>query len=392
MTSLRRVALLVETSRSYGRGVLRGIARYHGEQKQWLTYFQPHGLGDPPPAWLKHWDGHGVIARVDNQRTAAVLRGLRVPVINLRSSVSNLPFPFLGTDNQAVAELAANHLLEQGFRHFGFFELQRKPYPGFATRAHWFSQCVARAGYTCHIFQPKMPAAQGRGLSHQRQLQRWIKQLPKPVGIMAGNDDHGMQVLETCRQLKIEVPNQVAVIGVDNDEHLCNLSIPPLTSVELDCERIGYEAAVLLDSLMARRPAPTQIEMIKPRGIVRRTSTDVLAVEDDDVRRAITYIRGHACQGIRVSDVFRRVGVSRPALEAKLRAIFRRTIHQEIQRVQVERAMELLRDTRLPIKQIAHEAGFTTVQYMTRLFGKAAGETPARYRTRIRVEASGRDL
>lgn len=391
MSSLRRVALLVETSRAYGRGLLRGIARYHAEQKHWLTYFQPHGLGDPPPPWLKHWDGHGVIARVDNRRTAAVLRSLRVPVVNLRSSVANLPFPFLGTNNEVVAELAANHLLEQGFRHFGFFELQGKANPGFKTRAHRFAQCVELAGCSCDIFQPSTSAsAAGSRSSHQRQLQRWIKRLPKPVGIMAGNDDHGMQVLETCRQLNIEVPNQVAVIGVDNDEHLCNLSIPPLTSIELDCERIGYESAALLDRMMARQPAPTQLDMIKPRGIVRRTSTDVLAVEDGDVRRAISFIRANACQGIRVSDVFRHVGVSRPTLEVKLRSVLRRTIHQEIQRVQIARAMELLREARLPIKQVAREAGFTTVQYMTRLFSKATGETPARYRTRTRGEhASG---
>ena len=386
MAHLRRVALLVETSRAYGRGVIRGIARYHAERKNWLTYFQPHGLGDPPPAWLKQWDGDGVIARIDNRRMASSLAALRVPVVNLRSMIADLPFPFIGTDNQTVGELAAEHLLEKGFRNFGFFELQRKPDPGFEQRLHWFRNYVERAGYTCEVFQPEMVATPlRRRPSHRQQLTRWIKKLRTPVGIMAGNDDHGMQVLEACRQLNIRVPEQVAVIGVDNDEYLCNLSIPSLTSVELDCERIGYEAAVLLDRMMAGRPAPAQLEKIKPRGIVCRASTDVLAVEDPNVVRAIRFLRENACRGIRVTDVFAHVGVSRPTLEPKLRQILRRTIHQEIQRVQIARALELLRASSMPIKQVAREAGFSTVQYMTRLFGTATGETPACYRRRNRL-------
>jgi LacI family transcriptional regulator len=167
---------------------------------------------------------------------------------------------------------------------------------------------------------------------------------------------------------------------------LCSLSIPPLTSVELDCERIGYEAAVLLDRMMAGRPAPRRLEQIKPRGVVPRESTDVLAVDDEDVVRAIRYIRQNACRGIQVGDVFSHVGASRTWLEAKLRGILRRTIHQEIQRVQIDRSRELLRESSMPIKQVAHEAGFSTVQYMTRVFGVITGETPARYRRRNRIE------
>jgi len=384
MSSLRRVALLVETSRAYGRGVIRGIARYHAERKNWLTYFQPHGLGDPPPTWLKQWDGHGVIARIDNRRMASALAALGVPVVNLRSSIANLPFPFIGTDNQAVAEMAARHLLDKGFRHFAFFELQKKPYPGFAQRWHWFRAFVEQVGYDCHVFQPDLDNTSRRRASYRQQLSRWLKSLPTPVGIMTGNDDHGMQLLEACRQLEIRVPDQIAVIGVDNDEYLCSLSIPSMSSVELDCESIGYEAAVLLDRMMSKRPPPEELQKIKPRGVVCRTSTDVLAVDDQDVIRAVRYIRDNACRGIRVTDVFAHVGVSRATLEAKLRQVLRHTVHHEIQRVQVERAMELLRETSLPIKQVAHEAGFSTVQYMTRFFGAATGETPARYRRRIR--------
>lgn len=386
MASLRRVALLVETSRAYGRGLLRGIAQYHAEQKNWLTYFQPHGLGDPPPPWLKQWNGHGVIARIDNQQLAASLAALKIPVVNLRSTMANLSFPFIGTNNQAVAELAANHLLEKGLRHFAFFELRRKSYPGFERRLKWFRHTVEQAGAVCEVFKPTPTPATSRGRQqYQKQLHRWIKELPKPVGIMAGNDDHGLRVLEACRQLQIVVPDQVAVIGVDNDECLCNLSIPSLTSVELDCERIGYEAASLLDRMMAGRAAPKVLDQISPRGIVCRASTDLMAVDDAEVSRAIQFIREHACGGIRVTDVFAHVGTSRSRLEAKLRQTLRRTVHQEIQRVQVERAKLLLRESELPIKQVADAAGFSTVQYMTRLFGASTGETPARFRRRYRL-------
>ena len=386
MASLRRVALLVETSRAYGRGLLRGIAQYHAEQQTWLTFFQPHGLGDPPPAWLKQWNGHGVIARIDNRRLAASLSALRVPVVNLRSTMANLPFPFIGTNNQAVAELAANHLLEKGLRHFAFFELRRKSYPGFERRLHWFRHVVEQAGCTCDVFESDATPTTARSRhQYQKQLHDWIKRLQKPVGIMAGNDDHGLQVLEACRQMNLAVPDQVAVIGVDNDECLCNLSIPTLTSVELDCERIGYEAATLLDRLMAGRPAPPKLDQINPRGVVCRASTDLMAVDDVEVSQAIQFIRENACRGIHVSDVFKHVGASRSKLEAKLRQVLRRTVHQEIQRIQVERTKSLLRDSALPIKQVAEAAGFSTVQYMTRLFGAATGETPAHFRRRNRL-------
>jgi LacI family transcriptional regulator len=197
---------------------------------------------------------------------------------------------------------------------------------------------------------------------------------------MAANDDCGMHVLRACRDVGAVVPDQVAVIGVDNDEFLCGLSSPPLTSIELGCEEIGYEAAAVLERLMRGEKVPRRLAPVKPRRVVCRQSTDILAVDDEESARAIHYIRTHACARIRVRDVCNHVGASRARLEPTLRRILGRTIHKEIQRVRIERAKELLRSSGMTIKLIARASGFRTVQYMTRLFRSVTGTTPARFR------------
>jgi LacI family transcriptional regulator len=176
------------------------------------------------------------------------------------------------------------------------------------------------------------------------------------------------------------VPEQVAVIGVDDDEHLCDLSIPPMTSVDVNAEQIGYAAAELLDRMMAGRKAPARKTLLAPRSVVTRRSTDVLASEDPAVNLAAAFIRERGGRGLQVPDVTAHVRMSRASLEPRMKRVLGRTIHQEIQRVQLDRVKELLVASPLPIKQIAREGGFSCVQYLTRVFRSATGETPARYR------------
>ncbi|MBN2272500.1 MAG: DNA-binding transcriptional regulator [Sedimentisphaerales bacterium] len=378
---MRHVAILVETARAYGRGVIRGIARYNRQRGNWSTYFHPQGLGEPPPSWLKKWKGDGIIARIDNIKTANVIAEVGVPVVNLRSTLPHLPFPFIGADNKAVARLAAHHLLQRGFKHFGLCWYRRGYHRGFDVRQEYFRQCVEKVASSYNQFilrrgDLRSPAWE----KEQDRIVEWLLALPTPVGILTVNDDCGLQVLDACRRAGLSVPDQVAVIGCENDEYACSLSIPPLSSIDLNSERVGYEAAVLLERLMVGKPVPKRLPEIEPLGVIARRSTDVLATDDAKVVRAVRFIRSNACRPVTAMDVMEHVKIPRTTLQFRVRKVIGCTIHQEIKRVQIARAKELLSSTNMPIKRVARESGFANVQYFTRVFHQATGETPAKFK------------
>jgi LacI family transcriptional regulator len=377
----RRVALFIEASRAYARGLVRGVAQYNREQTQWSVHFTPQGPNDPPPSWLRTWNGDGILARIDNPAMAEAILATGLPVIDLRRALTDLGLPTIGPDDAVVARLALDHLLARGFRNFGFFGAPRGLHPSMDARADHFQRVAEEAGLECSVFCVRRRRASNGGWeSELDQVTRWLHELPKPAGVMTCNDDRGLQLLDACRRAGLLVPDEVAVVGVGNDDCLCNLALPPLTSIDLDPQRIGYEAARLLDQMMdsgVRHPPPLLIE---PRGILTRMSTDVLATEDQAVIRAVKFIRAHACERIRVGDVLKHVRMSRGALEPRIKQVLGRTIYQEIQRVQIERVKELLASTAAPLKQVAHQAGFNYPEYMMRVFRRATGQTPAQYR------------
>ncbi len=379
---MRHVALLIETSGSYGRGLLRGVAKYNREHARWSTYFHPHGLGDAPPEWMNTWEGDGILARVDTTAIADLLRNSGVPVVNLRGTVLNLRFPYVGPDHSAIAKLAAEHLLERGLKHFAFCGKEPGVHPGLDERGDSFKQTIEAAGFPCELFRSVECTPRHNWETEQDALAGWIAKLPKPVGVMACNDERGLQVLDACRRCGATVPDEVAVIGVDNDEYLCHLSIPPLTSVDVNAEQIGYEAAVLLDQMMQGKKMPTKAQFIAPRGIVTRLSTDVVASTDLEVNRALRFIRERGIGTLNVGDVLAHLGMSRASLQQRMKKAIGRTIHEEIERVRLARVKELLLIPDITIKQVARQTGFSSVQYMTRVFRAALGETPAKYRSK----------
>jgi len=197
---------------------------------------------------------------------------------------------------------------------------------------------------------------------------------------MAANDKRARHVLEACHTYDLRVPEEVAVIGVDNDDLLCELSTPQLSSIEQDAKRIGYEAIALLDRMMGGEKPRQRHFLIDPLGVVTRRSTDILAVEDRLVARTMTFIQSGAARGIRVRDVVNDLEVSRSGLETRFKAAMGYTIHAAIRKAQLQRARRMITETNLPMKEIAAGTGFKSVQHMTTLFGKAFGQTPARYR------------
>ena len=382
MPSRKNVALLIETSNAYARGLLRGVRGYLLEHGPWSIYLGEQRRGEPAPHWLEGWKGDGIIVRIENAEIAAAVARSRVPAVDVSAARLLPKLPFVETDDRMIAQLAAEHLLERGFRHLAFCGDDRFQWS--TLRRQFFTAEVTRAGKTCHIYAPSSSSATRKRPTtwdqEKRQLSRWLHELPKPVGVMAVYDIRGRQVLDACRELGIDVPDQVAVVGVDNDELLCDLSSPPLSSVIPDSERTGYEAARLLDLMMSGRKATMTGNLIRPLGIATRRSTDVLAIDDADVSRAARFIREHATEGIKVTDVLRAVPLSRRVLEARFKRALNRTPHDEIIRVQIDHVKRLLTQTDLALATIADRAGYKHAEYMTVAFKRATGMPPSQFR------------
>jgi LacI family transcriptional regulator len=293
------------------------------------------------------------------------------------------------TDNVQVASLAAEHLLDRGFRRFAYCGFRGLRYS--QQRQEAFVARVAAAGYPVSVFAPRLgdrkdalKLAEQRGQAGQCDLMAWLAELPKPIGLMACSDLRGQQVLNACRESGIEVPDQIAVIGVDDDEIVCRLSDPPLSSVAPDTQRIGFEAGLLLDRLMHGEASPPEPLLVPPQRIVTRQSTDVLAIDDQDVARAIHFIRQHACNGITINDVLKNVPMTRMTLKRRFMRVLGHSAKTEIMRVQVERVKQLLAETDLSQAKIAILAGFTHAEYLSAAFKQRTGQTPRQYRAASR--------
>jgi LacI family transcriptional regulator len=373
-----KVALLVETSNAYARGLLRGIVSYIREHRPWSLYLSEHNRGDRPPGWLAGWKGPGIIARIETPAMAAVARKLQMPIVDVSAARLIPSLPWFETDDGAIAHLAAEHLIECGFKQFAFAGDERFNWSNW--RCEHYQRSLKAAGHECHVYRP----SKGFSIDDERQvdeLAQWIRQLPKPVGIMACYDLRGQQVLDACRREGVAVPEDVAVLGVDNDDLLCELSDPPLSSVIPNAHRTGYEAARLLDEMMGGRKARGETHLIPPLGIATRQSTDVLAIEDRNVARAVHFIRQHACDGIKVNDVLRAVPHSRRLLESRFKKFLGRTPHEEILRVRLNRVKQLLTETDLSLEQIAERAGFAHVEYLSVAFRREEGMPPSAFRS-----------
>jgi LacI family transcriptional regulator len=380
-----RIGLVLSYSMEYCRGVLRGIKHYAEAKQHWIFTPIDPGLPELAPT-LRAVQPAGVTALVVSDALAEALTQLRRPLVNVSAYPPRGPIPRVGVDNVLVGRLAAAYLLDQGFRQFGFvghpnhtFSLQRQT---------GFCQVIEPTGHPLALYYehdslPFDPL--GRLWALDKDLRRWLQALPKPAGVFACNDIWGLQLSEACRQAGVQVPEDVAMLGVDNDDLLCELARPSLSSVAIPSEQVGYEAAALLDRLLARARAPTQPLLFPPVGVVTRRSSDVLAIGDPDVAAAVRFIREHAHLPLRVEDVVRAVPVSRRSLERRFRAVLHRGLWQEIRRVHLERAKDLLAASALPIHAVAERAGFSDAKQLSVVFRQETGLTPTAYRRQFRA-------
>lgn len=375
----RRVALLVETSNSYARGLIRGVIEYARTHGRWSVYLGEHSRGDEPPGWLRHWDGDGIIARVENARIAAAVAGSGRPAVDM-SAARLLPrLPWVETDDAAIARAAADHLLARGLAHFAYCGDDRFNWSKW--RCEHFGEVLRGYGRPCAVYRPRARAARDWD-ADEDELATWLASLPKPVGVMACYDIRARQVLDACRRAGLTVPDEVAVVGVDNDELLCDLCDPPLSSVQPDARTAGYRAAALLDQLMSGRRVRELAHRISPTGVVTRQSTDMVATSDADVAEALRFIRDNACSGITVKEVLQRVPLSRRVFEARFEALVGRTPHDEIERLRMDRVKQLLLGTDLPVGEVARRAGYRHPEYLSVAFRRYEGVSPTAFRAR----------
>jgi len=376
------IALLIETSLAPGRDILRGIARYVREHHPWGLYHEAHGLDDRAPTWLSRWRGDGVIARIQSPQVARAIASSGLPVVDVLGTVGGLPYPLVHVDNGAIARMAAGHLLERGLRHFGFFGIEGENWSEERYAAFCAAVAPGQDGLS-HVPSYQLPRDVLNRRSWEQvenRLARWVAALPKPVGIFVCSDQRGPQFLEACRRAGVAVPEDVAVVSVDNDEPLCEVCSPPLSSIDATHTAVGYEAAALLDKLLHGVVAPKKPVLIAPERVITRLSTQMLAVGDPAIGSALQMIREHAHEGLHVDAIARHAGLSRSVLQRRFRSELKRSVHQEILAVRIERARELLIKSNLPLAIVAERAGFRHQEYMGAVFKAHLGITPAKVR------------
>jgi LacI family transcriptional regulator len=377
---LPRVILLLETSRAYGRGLLYGIAKYSKLHGPWAFYREPRGLKTAIP-YLQNWSASGIIMR--NSVISKQMIELNLPTIMvLHESERHPHLPVVSTDSEKISKLAAEHLLNRGFRNFAFCGFNELAWSD--TRGEYFNKLINDAGFNVDTYYCPKSSRYKSWQNEQERMSEWLKSLPKPLGIMACNDDRGQHVLEACKIAGLTVPEQVAVIGVDNDALICDLCDPPLTSIVLNTEQAGYVSAELLDRLMHGEKMEGQEIIATATHVNRRQSTDILAINDDEVVSAIRFIKNNAKEKFSVNEVVNSTSVGRRRLETRFQKILNRSIQQEIRRVRVELIEQMLFSTDLSISEITSQFNFADVEHISRYFKKEKAMSLREYRKLFR--------
>ena len=381
----KRSVLLALTDTHHG--FFKGVARYAREHR-WHVVADMIYTAKIPVGWR----GDGIISFIgDRDDLAEFILSSGLPAVEISMVRNDINLPRVEGDSERIGQLAAEHFLERGFRHFAWAPflddvVNAERYRGFANR-------LAQAGSTCHL----MPAADSRHgnpatcdwTGRRKHLMRELKRLPKPLAVFCYNDCVAADIIDACDDAGLLVPEGVAVMGVDNDPILCECVRVPLSSVCHDLEGMAYQAAALLDRLMSGRKPPAQVVRVPPTGLVTRRSTDVIAIENLQVARALRYIQDHyANHLLGVDSVVAATELSRRPLEIAFREELKRTINEEIVRVRMEKAKNLLSTTNEKVVEIAAVTGFTQPSHPFRTFRKLVGMSPKEYRKKQSAKQS----
>lgn len=384
MKFLPKVVLFIDTSRACGQQILKGIAAY-------CNYFEPWRLSQKPPSYLEsgnydlscpeNWLGDGLFISEKVVPKAILDIGIPMIGIDVRQEIPDMP-NIIG-DDVAIAKLAASHFWERGFTNFAYFGL--KDIDWSTRREQAFSRVIHEHNYECHCYRRQEEAR----LSWDDELfsmAEWLSNLPKPLAVFSGNDDLCKLVNQACQLGNLQVPNEVALLGVDNDEMVCLPSDPPLSSIAINFEKVGFEAARLLSQLIHKTEKPKNQRLIlQPLYVVERQSTNVLAISDKEVSNALSFMRINFNKAITVDDVVESTALSRRSLEKRFRDQLQCSINAELRKIRVGYIKKMLNNTNLTLAQIASNVQYTDPEHLARYFRQEMGVSPSEYRKQITI-------
>jgi LacI family transcriptional regulator len=380
MAKTRKIMVVHPVGDPQQMPTLRGILDYAREQHTWVLQLNP-GMADLGLRHLVGWPGDGVITNLRTTTEVAAARALKLPVVNLAGSIRHTGVPRVMVDQEAMGRLAAEHLMSCGLSRFAYFGERAMWYSH--QRRQGFARCLGENGYGCSVLDSTTGVGQpGPWDQWMRPIERWLKTLRPPVGLLAVHDYAGTILIDACLRLGLRVPEDVAVVGVDNDVITCEFCEVPLSSVARSNREVGYEAASLLDRLMDGAPPPEDI-LIPPEGVVRRRSTDAVATDDPQVAAAVRYIQEHLAERSCMDSLVRTLSISHRSLEIRFQKSLRCTPREYISRRRVERAEQLLAgNQKSKLQSIAKACGFTGPRHLREVFRRVTGLTPAEYRRR----------
>ena len=373
-----QVAILISTSRAWGRRIVKGILSYANEVGPWHVWVNA-SVEDSVSALPKGWRGDGVIARVADPKLAKDLNRSKLPVVNVADTpLDGFSAPCIRTDDRAGTRMAADFFIEHGFRSIAYVGSQHSPNP--IWYGNVFKATLAEHGLECLEF-----SFDNKTTERTAALTEWLHALPKPVGILVWGHGNGRAVVDCCMEAGISVPHDVSILCGSYDELLSHACFPALSGILSPTEQIGYQSAKLLDEMMHGKKVPHETTYIPPMGIMERLSTDTLAVEDPKLVKVVKYIREHAFESITMKDILHEVPMARRSLERRYQQVFNRSPLDEIRRLRIDRARQLLAETNLPMQEIAEACGYATYNYLTHVFKQVTGKTPRDYRKQFRT-------
>ena len=378
-----RIALLFNANKVYDRQVIEGIGQYiQASQCTWNIFIEDDFTYRK--ANLEGLAIDGIIADFDDEETAALLADADIPVIAVGGSYRNPAFypkvPYVATDNYALIETAFWHLKQKGINQFAFYGIPTE------SEKHWsierknaFIQLMRRYDHQIRVYLGDKTCSTDWFKSQQK-LAQWLTTLPPQTGVIAVTDARARHLLQVCEDLKIIVPEQLAVIGIDNEELIQYLSRVSLSSVMQGTKQIGYQAAKMLHHLFEGRKLHCTPVLIPPLRVEQRRSTDFHAFQDPFVIQAMHYIHHHACKGIKTEQVLDHLRISRSNLEQRFKKELDKTIHQAIHEEKLKRAEYMLQSTDISIQEIAEICGYPSLQYFYSVFKKEYANTPKAFR------------
>lgn len=366
--------------------MLDGISRYSRSHRPWDVFLDDQALAEDESDWTRNQRWDGVISRHTTRRLVETCSELKIPLVDLNDVPRFSGVPKIRPDNVAIGHMGGEHFLERGYAHYGFCGFGNEGWS--CERRDGFVEAVRLGGFEPFVMDENYPGGTTPDWdeNQNRHLIGWLKRLPGPVAIMACNDLRAQQVLRAAQAAELLVPEEVAVLGANNEAHRCVLPYPPMSSVATNPVQSGYRAAEVLAALLEGQTRCDLDERIEPVGVVPRHSTDVLAIEDRNVAAALSIIRNRACSGLTVDEVVSQVAASRSQLEKRFRKTIGRSPQGEIRRVQVARMKQLLFETDFPLKKIAELTGYDHIEYMSVVFKRLEGVSPGAYRNRVRSE------